>query len=233
MAGGRPFRPPLLWPVGGRKLAHLPPVPYVTQIPYAMGHPLAAQRGLPFSPMTDPGPASLVALRFSQAIEADPGRACEVFTEDEAAWLGTPVESAAPGVRRYLTDLSLPVRAGAPHLQFKKAAFVDVGPVTCGDDRCEVPISWRSSTLAPLFPVFSGLLTITPSEIRLEGFYAPPGGDVGLVLDKAFLNIAARGTARWFLARVIAIIDALAIEPWEEAEGPAPGQPRHERSGAA
>lgn len=183
--------------------------------------------------MTDPGPASLVALRFSQAIEADPDRACEVFREDDAAWLGTPVQSSVAGVRRYLTDLSLPVRVGAPHLQFKKAAFVDVGAVACREDRCEVPISWRSSTLAPLFPVFSGLLTITRSEIRLEGFYAPPGGDVGLVLDKAFLNIAARGTARWFLGRVIAIIDALAIEPWVEGETPTTGQPRHERSGAA
>ncbi len=88
-------------------------------------------------------------------------------------------------------------------MTFKKAAFVDVGPVRpLSDGSREVEISWRSSSLAPLFPVFAGHLALTPAEIRLEGYYAPPGGEVGLVLDRAFLNIAARGTARWFLGRV-------------------------------
>lgn len=183
--------------------------------------------------MTDTGPASLVELRFSQLVEADPERACRLFGEDEISWLGTPVPSPTPDVRRYLTDLSLPVRAGAPHLQFKKAAFVDVGAISCRDDQCEVSISWRSSSLAPLFPVFSGRLTITPSEIRLEGYYAPPGGDVGLVLDKAFLNIAARGTARWFLGRVIAVAEVNADDSWVEAEVAPPAPRRHEQTGAA
>jgi hypothetical protein len=62
--------------------------------------------------------------------------------------------------------------------------------------------------MAPLFPVFSGHLTLTPSELRLEGYYAPPAGELGAVLDRAFLNIAARGTARWFLARVADVVTA-------------------------
>jgi hypothetical protein len=60
--------------------------------------------------------------------------------------------------------------------------------------------------MAPLFPVFSGHLTLTPAELRLEGFYAPPAGELGAVLDRAFLNIAARGTARWFLERVAQVL---------------------------
>ena len=171
--------------------------------------------------MTDSGPASLVELRFAQAVKADPNRACEVFDETRIGWLGSPADSPKAGVRRYLTDLSLPVRSGAPHLVFKKAAFVDVGAVIASDQRCEIEISWRSATMAPLFPVFAGRLVVSPSEARLEGYYAPPGGDIGLVLDKAFLNIAARGTGRWFLERVIHVIEAEAgpAEPTVEDAG--------------
>ncbi len=182
--------------------------------------------------MTDSGPASLVELRFTQALEADPQRACEAFAEDGTAWLGTRVEGPNPGVRRYLSDLVLPVRAGAPRLEFKKAAFVDVGAISCRNDECTIHVSWRSASLAPLFPVFSGIHTVTRGEIRLQGYYAPPGGDVGLVLDKAFLSIAARGTARWFLGRVTAVANAGSSDPWPDTDEPATVSRRQERGAA-
>jgi hypothetical protein len=56
--------------------------------------------------------------------------------------------------------------------------------------------------------VFAGRLTLTSTELRLEGYYAPPGGDFGAVLDKVFLSIAARGTARWFLERTAEVLSA-------------------------
>jgi hypothetical protein len=86
---------------------------------------------------------------------------------------------------------------------------VDLGQVRATPDGCEVDISWQSSSLAPLFPVFAGRLKLTSSEILLEGFYAPPGGEFGAVLDRAFLNIAARGTARWFLERAAAALSTV------------------------
>jgi hypothetical protein len=60
--------------------------------------------------------------------------------------------------------------------------------------------------------VFAGRLKVTSTAITLEGFYAPPGGEFGAVLDRAFLNIAARGTARWFLERAAAALSAVAPE---------------------
>jgi hypothetical protein len=119
----------------------------------------------------------------------------------DPSWLGTPVASPTADRRRYLTDLSLPVRDHSPQLTFRKAAYVDMGEARATADGCELEIGWQSSSLAPLFPVFAGRLRVTPTEITLEGFYAPPGGEFGAVLDRAFLNIAARGTARWFLER--------------------------------
>jgi len=82
---------------------------------------------------------------------------------------------------------------------FGKAAYVDIGPVRPLDDGWEVEIGWRASTLAPLFPVFSGWLVARRDELTLSGWYAPPGGAVGRLADRALLHIAAEGTGRWLL----------------------------------
>jgi hypothetical protein len=146
-------------------------------------------------------PSHATALLLVQPASLDAPCACQILSEVGAAWLGTPTTPARPGTRRYVSDLSLPVRERAPQLTFKKAAYVDLGEVRPTPNGCVVEISWQSSSLAPLFPVFAGHLTISPTELRLEGYYAPPGGGIGAALDRAFLNIAARGTARWFLDR--------------------------------
>lgn len=147
-------------------------------------------------------------LRLVQPVPLNVSRGCPLTALEQAGWLGTPTPAARPDTRRYLTDLSLPVRARVPALTFKKAAFVDLGVVRPTPDGCELEISWQSSSFAPLFPVFAGKLTLTATELRLEGFYAPPGGDLGAALDRAFLNIAARGTARWFLDQAVAAVAA-------------------------
>ncbi|HEX8939752.1 MAG TPA: hypothetical protein VF763_06275 [Candidatus Limnocylindrales bacterium] len=167
--------------------------------------------------MVPPVATSVVQLRFIQPVAVDPGRAASAFSA-VGDWLGAPAEPPAgtADIRRFLTDLSLPVRERAPLMVFRKAAFVDLGPVLPRDGGFELAVGWRSATLAPLFPVFAGRLVVLPDELRLEGFYAPPGGEVGLVLDRAFLNIAARGTARWFLSHVTA---ALVARAGAEARG--------------
>jgi hypothetical protein len=107
-----------------------------------------------------------------------------------------------PGTRRYETDLGLPLRPGSQRTVFRKAALVDLGPPEETRQGLRVPIAWRSATMAPLFPVFAGRLEVRPDQLVLDGWYAPPGGAAGMVVDRAFLNLAARGTARWFLDRI-------------------------------
>ena len=158
-------------------------------------------------------PGHVTPLRLAQRIALDLSRGCPPPALEHVDWLGTPIESGRAGTRRYLTDLSLPVRDHAPQLTFKKAAYIDLGEARATPRGCEIEISWQSSSLAPLFPVFAGRLNLTPTEITLEGLYAPPGGEFGAVLDRAFLNIAARGTARWFLERLVAALEAGAAEP--------------------
>ena len=163
-------------------------------------------------------PSHVTPLRLVQRAVIDPARAAALLTEDASEWLGTPVPATRPEYRRFLTDLSLPIREHAPTLVFRKAAYIDLGAAHETAAGFEIEIAWQSSSLAPLFPVFSGHLTLTPTEFRLEGFYAPPGGELGAALDKAFLGIAARGTARWFLERTVEAVAG----GWPAADRPDP-----------
>lgn len=139
-----------------------------------------------------------VSRRRALALLGGPGR---------SAWLGEVVEAAADDRDRdrHLVDLELRVIEQAPRIAFRKAAYVDVGPVTAdpfGPVRIE--ISWRAAGLQPLFPVFSGRLAWDDGTLRLDGFYAPPGGGIGIMADRLLLNVAARGTARLLLERIAA-----------------------------
>jgi hypothetical protein len=114
-------------------------------------------------------------------------------------WLGPEVEPAPPGVRRHQADLRLRVSDVPSLVTFGKAAYVDIGRVQPCDGGWQVEVSWRASTMAPLFPVFSGSIVASDDELTLSGWYAPPGGVIGRVADRALLHIAAEGTARWLL----------------------------------
>lgn len=118
------------------------------------------------------------------------------------AWLGPEVEGAPEGMHRHQTDLRLRVGDRPSLVTFRKAAYVDMGPIEPLSDGWQVEISWRAATLAPLFPVFSGSLAVRGDEMSLTGWYAPPGGELGRYADRALLHIAAIGTAKWLLGEL-------------------------------
>jgi hypothetical protein len=151
--------------------------------------------------------AGVARLTASVPAKVSRRRATAVLgPEGRAAWLGEAVEPGDATERDlYLVDLELRVGDQAPRVTFRKAAFVDIGPVrTRQHEPIEVPISWRAAGLAPLFPVFSGRLRWAEGELALDGYYAPPGGGLGMVADRLLLNVAARGTARLLLEKIAA-----------------------------
>ena len=115
------------------------------------------------------------------------------------AWLGPEIEPAPAGMRRYHADLKLRVSDSPSIVTFGKAAYVDLGPLWPLNDGWEVEVGWHASTLAPLFPVFSGMIVARGDELTLSGWYLPPGGELGRIADRVLLHIAATGTARWLL----------------------------------
>src|SRR5579884_1023608 len=104
--------------------------------------------------------APVVRLRASRRAMVSPQELCALLRD--ASWLGSPVDypEGGPEVRRYLTDLALPLSAGGGRVEVRKAAYVDIGPIRPTERGCEVHIAWRSATLAPLFPVFAGRLWV-------------------------------------------------------------------------
>ena len=159
-------------------------------------------------------PPATVHLRLAQRIAArDPGGEAAVMGAAELPWLGDAVDRATAGcdvpadVRRFQVDLGLPASSGGSRLVFRKAAYIDLGRVEPVPDGWRLSIGWRAASLAPLFPVFAGQLTRTADAVVLEGEYAPPGGELGVAVDRALLNIAARRTAVWVLRLIADALD--------------------------
>src|SRR6266487_4411419 len=109
------------------------------------------------------------------------------------AWLGPETEPAPREMRRHHADMRLRVSDRPSIVTFSKAAYVDIGPLQPMDDGWVVEVGWRASTLAPLFPVFSGNIVARGDELTLSGWYAPPGGELGRVADRVLLHVAASG----------------------------------------
>ena len=155
-----------------------------------------------------------VRLRATELGQFSVEHAARLCGPEAAAWLGPPVGQSPTGMQRFATDLRLGPHEGGLLATFHKAAYVDLGPGQRDGDGLRFEISWRSATLAPLFPVFSGWLTVRPGELVLDGHYAPPGGAIGLLADRALLHLAARRTARSLLIQL------------REAAGASPAQSR-------
>ena len=149
-----------------------------------------------------------VHLRLVQPWTGDLAAARRRLEDGAAEWLGAALDAPSESdARRFESDLVLPMREQARHMVLRKAAVVELGWPRDEAPGFALDVSWRSATLAPLFPVFVGTLVVSARELALDGYYAPPGGELGVILDRALLNIAARGTARWFLTRVAHAIE--------------------------
>lgn len=163
---------------------------------------------MPRAPAIAPEPpAGTSRLSARAPAKVSRGRALAVLGGDgRAGWLGEAIAPAGADEReRHLVDLELRVGEQMPSVTFRKAAYVDVGPARAPRlEPIEMTISWQAAGLAPLFPVFSGTLSWADDELSLDGYYAPPGGGIGIVADRLLLNVAARGTARLLLERIAA-----------------------------
>jgi hypothetical protein len=148
-------------------------------------------------------PEGFVRLVSSVRLRTDPDRIAALLATG-GPWASDRVEHAeSADLRRFAVDLRLRVGAEpAAFTTFSKAAYLDLGQPRRTATGWELEIGWSASTAAPLFPVFSGWLTIEADELRLEGLYAPPGGVIGRVADRMLLHIAANATARWLLDEI-------------------------------
>lgn len=149
-------------------------------------------------------------LEVTRTLRTDPERLWAELAEP--SWLGdvVPGPTDRPALIRVETDLAFALSSDPRTLTFRKAAYVDITVVTDGGGAPHAEIAWRASTLAPLFPVFAGTITVRDGTVHLRGVYAPPGGGVGLLVDRGFLHHFARRTGAWFLDRLTARLTEVA-----------------------
>ena len=150
-----------------------------------------------------PVPHGFVRLVASARLNAEAHLLAAMLDDGHAPWAegGDPLEIS--NLHRYVVDLRLRIGGESAALTtFGKAAYLDLGRSRRTRTGWESEIGWQASTAAPLFPVFSGWLTIGPDELRIDGFYAPPGGAMGRVADRMLLHVAANATARWVLNEI-------------------------------
>ena len=153
----------------------------------------------------DAGPSRLrVSVHAPFGVE----RASDVLGVGRSAWLGEEMPADEAGAIHYLVDLELRVSEHAPRVAFRKAARLEVGALATdvAGSTVRLPVSWRAASMAPLFPVFAGTLTWLDDELRLDGYYEPPGGNVGVVMDRLLLNVAAQATGRRLLERIAEVM---------------------------
>jgi hypothetical protein len=170
----------------------------------ALSTPLPVDDRVAMTERTTTSPLTPVApLRAERTLGPAVDGLCVALADP--AWLGTIGDPPPdhPELRRIETDLAFELTEARRTVTFRKAAFVDIGPVRQTDAGCVAEIAWRASSFAPLFPVFAGTIKATKGVIVLDGVYAPPGGGVGLLVDRGFLNVFARRTANWFLDRLV------------------------------
>ncbi|HEX7173027.1 MAG TPA: hypothetical protein VF365_10515 [Candidatus Limnocylindria bacterium] len=141
-----------------------------------------------------------VRLAATMPMHADPDAVAAILVAGPGGWEERP---GVQGYRRFAVDLRLRLGGDTAALTtFRKAALVDIGEVRPVAHGYVAEIAWRAASAAPLFPVFSGELRLGPDELSISGLYAPPGGMVGRIADRALLHVAASGTARWLLAEL-------------------------------
>jgi hypothetical protein len=154
--------------------------------------------------------AGVVRLRLTLPARLDLRRVPAAFGGPDADWLGRRVSEDGTVPRRFSCDLEL--RVGRDQrVTFARSAIVSFGTPQPTASTWVVPIEWRAATLTPLFPVFVGRLRLRADLIELDGLYAPPGGAIGLLLDRALLHFAARATGRWFVQKAIAALGGASV----------------------
>ncbi len=144
--------------------------------------------------------AGFVRLAATVPLRTDPAAVADMLERGPDGW---ELRSRHGAIRRFAVDLRLRIGSGVTGLTtFGKAAWVDLGSMRRVGSGYVVPMEWQASSGAPLFPVFSGELRIEADRLSIMGLYAPPGGPVGRIADRALLHVAATGTARWLLGEI-------------------------------
>jgi hypothetical protein len=128
-------------------------------------------------------------------------------------------------VETWLTDLAIAAEEDGEALRMQigptwaggrvtREVKVTLGQMRERGEARVVPLEWKASEYAGMFPVLSGDLELAAlgsdvSRLSLAASYLTPLGDLGRALDHALLHRVAQSTVRSFLTRVAATLETV------------------------
>ena len=97
-------------------------------------------------------------------------------------------------------------------LPIRKHVEVTVGTPIVSGDWVTIPISWRPTFPASLFPALDGRVKLVPdfdgqTRLTVSGTYDPPFDSIGRTLDGAVLHSAAEATLRELALSIAKILN--------------------------
>jgi hypothetical protein len=160
------------------------------------------------------------------------GAECETHVDRATIFIDDFVDVSLPleivrgrfeSVEKWLTDLASAAQEDGEALRLQigptwvgglvtREVEVTLGLMRERGEARVVPIDWRASGFAGMFPILSGDLELASlgshdCRLSLAASYHPPLGDLGRALDRALLHRVAQSTVRSFLARVAATLE--------------------------
>jgi hypothetical protein len=90
---------------------------------------------------------------------------------------------------------------------------LEVGEPVVGLETVTIPMSWRASAAAQLFPEMRAEVVLSPlgattTHLEFRGSYLPPLDGFGALLDRIAFHRLAESTVRGFLERLTAALEA-------------------------
>jgi len=125
-----------------------------------------------------------------------------VVTASPETWLPVMATEADENGRRLLADVGI-----GHEFRIGRTVELDVGEPLRLSTKTVIPLGWRSTGAASLFPDMEADLEIAPlgehrCQLAINGRYRPPMRSLGRVLDRALLSRVAEATVKDFLERV-------------------------------
>lgn len=156
--------------------------------------------------------------RYFVELPLDAARVEDIITRDPHSWMPGLAERANAKGDELLAEVGF-----GEEMRIARTVAIELSPVVRMPSRSVVPLRWRATGAAGLFPELDADLEIASlgsrTQLALSARYVPPLGALGRVIDRAMLSRVAEATIKDFLDRVADAVvetsrrDALAAPP--------------------
>ena len=143
-------------------------------------------------------------IKYFLEIEDPYDRVEAALLSEPWTWIPGEARAADDAGEQLMSDVGFAVTNGH---RVAKQVEISLGQPVRTFAHARLPMSWKATGPAPLFPSFEADLEIaalgpTRTQISISGRYRPPMGAVGRAFDRALLHRVAEATVKDFLDRV-------------------------------